>query len=115
MIRSTGRASRDYLFVEDAVDAYLGLAEAAGSLKGEAFNISTGRPWTVLEVCSAIDAALGVDGPPHRVLGTAEKEGEIPHQTLDCAKIRDAIGWTAKTSMQDGLAATVDWYRSVLG
>lgn len=117
VIRSTGKARRDYLFVADAVEAYLGLAERAGEpgIRGEAFNISTGRPWTVLEVCAAIDSALGVDGPAHTILGTAEAQGEIPHQTLDCAKIQAATGWVAKTDLAAGIAATVPWYRGVLG
>ncbi len=116
MLRSTGRAQRDYLFVGDAVSAYLAVAERAGEpgLRGEAFNISTERPLTVLEVCAAIDDALGVHEPPHRVLGTAEAEGEIPHQTLDCSKIRAATGWQATVGLDEGLATAVDWYRRVL-
>jgi CDP-glucose 4,6-dehydratase len=47
VLRSTGRARRDFLFVDDAVEAYLGVAERAGELRGEAFNISTGRPQDV--------------------------------------------------------------------
>ncbi len=116
VLRSSGRARRDFLFVDDAVEAYLGLAERAGEpgIRGEAFNISTGRPWTVLEVCGLIDEAVGVDAPPHRILGRAEAEGEIPDQTLDCAKIAAATGWTATTSLAAGLERTVGWYRDAL-
>ena len=116
VLRSTGRARRDYLFVGDAVTAYLKLAERAGEagVRGEAFNVSTGRPHSVLEVCGLIDDLLGVHTPPHRVLGTAEAEGEIPHQSLDCSKIARTTGWTATTDLPAGLAATVAWYRAAL-
>jgi nucleoside-diphosphate-sugar epimerase len=84
---------------------------AEPGIRGQAFNISTGRPWTVLEVVAKIDEAVGVSEPPHQILGTAEAAGEIPHQTLDCSKARKRLGWTAKTDLEDGLATTVDWYR----
>ncbi len=113
VIRSSGRAQRDYLYVGDAVDAYLMAAERAMEvgIRGEAFNISTGRPWTVLQVCAAIDAAVGIAEPKHQILGTAEAEGEIPNQTLDCAKAAERLGWTPKTRLESGLEVAVDWYR----
>jgi len=113
VIRSSGQALRDYLYVGDATDAYLLAAERAGEpgIRGEAFNISTGRPWTVLEVASAIDAATGIGEPVHQILGTAEAAGEIPNQTLDCSKAEARLGWTAKVGLDAGLAITVDWYR----
>ena len=116
VIRSTGRAQRDYLFVGDAVLAYLSLAEHAGEpgVRGEAFNISPARPWTVLEVCRLVDEVLGVDEPAHRILGTAEQEGEIPHQTLDCRKAAERIGWRAETGLRQGLEITAAWYRRLL-
>jgi len=113
VIRSTGRAERDYLYVQDAVSAYLVAAERASEpgVRGEAFNISTGRPWTVLEVVQKIDDALGIFEPPHSILGQAEKEGEIPAQSLDCSKAESQLGWTASVSLDAGLLETVAWYR----
>lgn len=117
VIRSSGRALRDYLYVGDAVDAYLSAAEGAADqlIGGEAFNISTGRPWTVLEVAERIDAALGIDQPPHEIRGRAELEGEIPTQSLDSSKAERLLRWKATTGLEDGLAKTVAWYRSYFG
>jgi len=117
VIRSTGKARRDYLYVADAAGAYLLAAERAQEpgIRGEAFNISTGRAWTVLEVAAAIDDAVGVSEPPHSILGRAELEGEIPAQTLDCSKAAAALGWRASTKLVDGLGPTVDWYRAYFG
>lgn len=113
VIRSSGRATRDYLYVQDAVQAYLAAAERGGA--GQAYNISTGRPWSVLEVAGRIDDALGVHEPPHEILGTAEQEGEIPAQTLDSSKAAEQLGWTASTGLAEGLATTVGWYRAYFG
>jgi CDP-glucose 4,6-dehydratase len=113
VIRSSGRALRDYLYVGDAVEAYLAAAERAGDegIRGEAFNISTGRPWTVLEVAARVDAALGIHEPPHEIQGRAEQEGEIPAQSLDSAKARRLLEWEATTDLERGLATTATWYR----
>ncbi len=114
VIRSSGRASRDYLYVGDAVDAYLAAAERAGEpgVRGEAFNIAPGVPWTVLQVVAKIDDALGIREPAPRILGTAEAEGEIPAQTLDSSKADDVLGWRATTGLDEGLARTVAWYQA---
>ncbi len=113
VIRSTGGATRDYLWVGDAVEAYLAAAERG--VGGEAYNISTGEPWSVLAVAQLIDSTLGISEPAHRILGTAEKEGEIPAQTLDSGKAARELGWAAKTGLEQGMAKTVAWYRGYLG
>ncbi len=116
VLRSTGRATRDWLYVDDAVDAYLRLAERSGDpgIRGQAFNIAPGEPASVLDVCRLIDDAVGVHEPPHDIRGTAEAEGEIPDQSLDSSKAADLLGWTARTALPAGIAATVGWYRSLL-
>ena len=116
VLRSTGRAVRDWLFVDDAVDAYLAIAERAGDVgvRGEAFNVSKGAPFSVLEVCAKIDTALGIFEPPHHFEGRAEAEGEIPAQSLDPSKAEQRLGWTAKVDLDAGLAITAAWYRDML-
>lgn len=116
VIRSDGRARRDYLFVRDAVDAYLRAGQRASDpgVRGEAFNVSTGRPYEVMQVAALIDEAIGISEPPHEILGTAVGEGEIHDQTLDCTKAARLLGWTAQTDLPAGLAATIPWYRAAL-
>jgi len=117
VLRSTGRAERDFLWVGDAVDAYLlaaGRADEDG-VRGEAFNVSDGRAWTVLEVAELIDELTGVHEPPRAILGTAEAEGEIPRQTLDADRFRGALGWEPTVALREGLTRTIAWYRAHLG
>ncbi len=116
VLRSSGHATRDWLFVDDAVDAYVRLAERSGDadVRGQAFNVAPGEPASVLAVCRAIDDALGIHEPPHDVRGTAEADGEIPDQSLDPSKAERLLGWRAATDLQAGIAATVDWYRALL-
>jgi len=114
VLRSDGSFVRDYIYVEDVVDAYLALGEAAGrpGVRGEAFNFSPQRPLTVLEITRAVLAAMDRSDLQPVVLGTAR--GEIRDQYLDSGKARRVLGWEPHFGLEDGLEATVAWYRSFM-
>jgi len=109
IIRSDGSPQRDYLFVGDAVQAYLMLAEAVaeGRAVGRAYNFGSGVPVSVLELVCQIVAVSGVDLPPE-VQNTAR--GEIAHQYLDVRRAAEELGWRAATPLPEGLQATYTWY-----
>jgi CDP-glucose 4,6-dehydratase len=115
VIRSDGTFLRDYLFVDDVVDAYLLLGEASRrpDIAGEAFNFSDESPLTVMEVYERVCAAAGRPGTEPRVLGRAE--GEIRNQYLSAAKARERLGWKATHSLDEGLRRTVSWYADLFG
>jgi len=110
VIRSDGSPERDYLYIDDCVRAYRMLADRAAdaTARGEAFNIGTGEPVTVLKlVVTALEAAGRPDIEPV-IRGTARHE--IDRQYLDCAKINARIGFVPEWSLERGLAKTVRWY-----
>jgi CDP-glucose 4,6-dehydratase len=112
VIRSDGTLERDYLYVEDAVEAYLaiwGLLEA-GRGGGEAFNAGSGGPHSVLEVADLVCRAAGTDVTPD-VRGTGTPPGEITRQWVDSTKLRTLSQWEPLVSLEEGLARTVAWYR----
>jgi CDP-glucose 4,6-dehydratase len=83
-IRSDGKFSRDYIYVEDAVQAYMMAAERMDrdlTIRGHAFNFSYESPLTALEVVTKILAQIGKEHLKPKVLGTARNE--IPHQFLN--------------------------------
>lgn len=114
MIRSDGQFVRDYVYVGDAVNAYMVTAEAIGrpDVTGEAFNFADGKPMTVLEICAATLAAAGATGLAPTVLGQATHE--IRAQFLDASKARARLGWAPAFGITEGLARTVGWYREHL-
>jgi CDP-glucose 4,6-dehydratase len=115
VIRSDGTAQRDFLYVEDAVDAYLaicGLLED-GRGAGEAYNAGGERPYTVLEVAELICRLAGTGVRPD-VRGTGTPSGEISRQWLDSSKLRTATGWRPRLGLEEGLGRTLDWYRTHL-
>lgn len=113
IIRSDGTPERDYLYVEDAVSAYLAIAEALSDGEracGEPFNAGSGRGHSVLEVVALVCRAAGADVEPD-VRGRAELPGEIDRQWVDSSKLRELTGWTPRVGLEEGLSRTVDWYR----
>jgi CDP-glucose 4,6-dehydratase len=114
VIRSDGTFVRDYLHVDDVVDAYLALADGIdrGVAAAQAFNFSDESPRSVLELYTAICEAAGVRVEPDI---RSDAPGEIHNQYLDAAKARELLGWKARVDLGDGLARTVSWYRELLG
>jgi CDP-glucose 4,6-dehydratase len=116
VIRSDGTPERDFLYVEDAVEAYLAIADALGSdgggpAAGRALNAGTGEPRPVLDVVRAVCSAAGADVEPD-VRGRGAPPAEIARQWVDSSALRELTGWEPRTDLDDGLRRTVDWYRA---
>jgi CDP-glucose 4,6-dehydratase len=109
-IRSDGTPVRDYVYVEDAVEAYvmLSAAVAAGSFHGEALNISYERPLSVREVVGAIGSAAGIEIDP---VIEGKATNEIQDQYLDATRARERLGWSPRCDFDEGMRRTVAWYR----
>ncbi len=114
VIRSDGKFLRDYLHVLDTVRAYLTLAEEVTrpEVAGQAFNFSTESPRNVLELVALIQALTKTTLEP-KILNQARNE--IPSQHLSAARARTVLGWKAHYDLEQGLAATLPWYRDFLG
>jgi len=114
VLRSDGRPRRDYLYVADAVRAYLGMGEAllAGAIAGEAFNFGNNHPVSVLEIVDELRSIVGRPDLEPIVLGGARSE--IPDQYLDASKATTHLGWRPAYDLHDGLVRTVAWYRELL-
>jgi CDP-glucose 4,6-dehydratase len=115
IIRSDGTFVRDYVYVGDAVSAYLELAEQMDrpEVVGEAFNFSDMKPLDVRQICAATLVACGRADLEPVVLG--EATNEIKAQYLSSDKARARLGWRPRFGLEQGLAMTVGWYREHLG
>ena len=112
VIRSDGSPERDFLYVEDAVAAYLAIwgALLAGRAGGEAFNAGGGRPHRVAEVVELICRLAG-SGVAPEIRGTGTPHGEIDRQWVDAAKLSELTGWAPAVGLEEGLRRTIAWYR----
>jgi CDP-glucose 4,6-dehydratase len=115
VIRSDGSPERDFIYADDAVDAYLAIADGLNdpANRGTAFNAGAGRPWPVLELVRTLLDVAGSSLQPD-VRGVGVPDGEIDRQYLDSRLIHDRLGWSPRWSLADGLAATWQWYERVL-
>lgn len=112
-IRSDGKFTRDYVFVDDIVAGYIILAEQLEkkNLAGEAFNFSDENPLTVLGLVGKIRQAIGKKFR-YKILNHVHYE--IKNQFLSSAKARKILGWRPKVALEEGLKKTIYWYRSFL-
>jgi CDP-glucose 4,6-dehydratase len=115
VVRSDGTPERDYLYVEDAVTAYLAVAASLDrpELSGRAWNAGWGTPVPVLDVVRTLIDVSGVDVEPD-IRGEGTPAGEISRQYLDSTAIREELGWEPRWELEDGLRASWEWYRGSL-
>jgi CDP-glucose 4,6-dehydratase len=115
MLRSDGTFTRDYIFVQDVVDAYLVLAEFSSmdSARGQAFNFSPERQLTVLELTKLILEIMGRSDLEPEIQNSAR--AEIRDQYLNASKAKEVLQWSVKRTLHEGLESTISWYRNYLG
>ena len=104
----TGKPRREFLYVDDLADALVHLLEVYSG--DEAVNVGCGEDVTITELARLVCEVVGFEG--ELAFDTAKPDG-TPRKLLDVSRLT-ALGWTAKTSLSDGLALTYDWYRDHL-
>jgi UDP-glucose 4-epimerase len=102
-----GHTSRDFCYIENAVEANL-LACTAPGAAGEMFNIACGESTSLLQVVDVIGDIVGKKIPPRH---EASRPGDIKHSLADIAKARRILGYTGRVKFAEGIARTVAWYR----
>lgn len=111
VIRSNGKFIRDYIYILDAVNAYLYLAERMDERKviGETFNFSNEIQLTVIELVNKILSIM--DRKDLKPIILNEAKGEIKHQYLSAAKAKEMLRWRPTYTLEEGLRETVEWYK----
>jgi CDP-glucose 4,6-dehydratase len=116
IVRSDGTPYRDFIYVDDAVRAYLVLAEQIESSRGEAFNFGSGAPVQILDLVNRIIRLTGKEGLVTPLVMLQKKiAGEIDAQYLSSQKAETRLGWKPEVTLDEGLQRTIEWYRSHFG
>jgi len=107
-VEGDGRQERDYLFVDDAVDA---LARAVHTDVTGRILAGTGSPTSVLDAVEQLAARIGWSGEPE---WAPARPGDPRRCVLDPGKAGKVLGWQPWTHLDEGMAITVDWLRARL-
>ena len=105
IVWGTGSATREFLYVNDAAEAILLAAELYDD--PDPVNLGSGREVPIKELAETIARLAGFTG---RLEWDASKPDGQPRRGLDTTRAEKEFGFTAKTSLEDGLATTIDWY-----
>lgn len=104
-----GRESRDFVYIDDVVEA-TSLAATHRDAAGGTFNVGSGEATTVLEVVDALATAFGREVPT-RISGNY-RLGDIRHNVADTARARAVIGFTATVPFVEGVRRFVEWVQT---
>ena len=101
-----GEQTRDFVFVDDVVDAFVRACDRGGGLL---LNIGTGVETSVNDLYDTLARAAGVRSP---ATYAPPRAGELARSALDPGRAAIHLGWKPWTTMPEGAAATLDWFRS---
>ena len=114
-INGDGSTSRDFCFVDNAVQANLLAALAPETARGQVYNVAVGESTTLLQLLDHLRAALEANGhhydrePLHR----PPRPGDVRHSLADISKAQRLLGYVPRFRISDGLKVAMPWYVSL--
>jgi nucleoside-diphosphate-sugar epimerase len=106
-----GAILRDFLYVEDLVECLLTVA-LTDAAYGEVFNVGTGVPISFHDLARTISEVVGSGSVSFTDFTRERKEVEPGDYYADISKIKRTTGWRPKTSLEEGIRRTADFYRA---
>ncbi len=106
VINGDGQYTRDYVFVDDVVDAFARAAKRGGGL---VLNIGTGREVSVVDLYDEMAAIAGVTAPPRH---GPDRPGDLRRNSLDPDRAGIHLGWKSWTTLAEGVARVIDYERN---
>ncbi len=104
-----GSTSRDYTYVEDIIGGVMG-AISYDEEGFDIFNLGGTETVTLNELIEAVESALGKEA---RINAMPEQPGDVPRTNADITKARAKLGYNPATSIREGVAKYVEWYREL--
>ena len=106
--------SRDFIYIDDACEAFVDTALAlAPECYGESFNIGTGKSTSIGELADLSRDLFKLASPPQFSTMPKRDWDTTNRWRADPSRAREQVGWSARTTVREGLQRTIDWYRSL--
>ena len=105
VVWGSGQPRREFLYVDDLADACVHLMEHEDVTEG-LYNVGTGSDVTIRELAERVMEVVGFDG---QIVFDPSKPDGAPRKLLDVSRLK-ALGWSAQTGLEEGLALTLDAY-----
>lgn len=110
-IYGDGTQTRDFVPVANIVHALVRAAEAPIHVPEPVFNVGMGAATSINQLAKMMTALTGSGSPP---IYAPERPGDVKHSVADVSRARSALGYTPTVTVEEGLRATLDWYRTML-
>lgn len=107
-----GEQQRDFCYVGDVAEGMVQAARAASTQKGQAFNLASGQPVSIRAMIETVVKLIGAGCPQFGA--RPYREGESMALYADVAKAKSLLGWSPRTSLEEGLALTIAYYKERL-
>jgi UDP-glucose 4-epimerase len=104
-----GEQSRDFTYIENAVNANLLACCAPGEkVNGRMFNVATGTRFSLNETFRTLASIIGYKNEPQYA---EPRAGDVKHSLAEISRAREAMGYQPTVNFEDGLRRTVEWYK----
>jgi Nucleoside-diphosphate-sugar epimerases len=110
-INGEGKQSRDFTYIDNAIEANFKACKASHAAAGQIYNIAYGGREYLIDIYNEICRSLGKDIEP--VFGP-ERTGDIKHSNANISKARELLGYDPEFNFARGLALAIDWYKENL-
>jgi UDP-glucose 4-epimerase len=113
-ILGTGEQKKDYLYIDDAIDAFI-VAPERSKCSGDAYNIGLGESYTVFQIAGMMFGALGLENVEVKPRGGTSWPGDVELTEPDVSKAEIELGWMAKVGIMEGIRKTLEYFGKTLG
>ena len=108
VIYGDGEQSRDFTYIDNAVEANLLACQSGKVGRGEVINLACGKSFSLNELVRLLNEIMGTHIEP---VYTDPRPGDVKHSLADIAKAGDLLGYEARVEFKEGLRSTVEWLR----
>jgi len=108
-VYGAGQQTRDYVYIDDVVDAFVRSA-ISDRANGEVFFVGSGVETVFLDMVKEVVRAVGKGEISYVPFPAAREKIDIKRFVVTCEKIEQALGWQARVPLANGVAATAEYY-----